>query len=406
MPSSRPPAARPTSTTSSRASSTGYDTVVGERGYRLSGGEKQRIAIARVLLKDPPVLLLDEATSALDTVSERVVQEALDAAARGRTTLSIAHRLSTVIAADVIHVVEAGRIVESGTHASLSRRAASTPSSRPSSSRRREILEAEECRAAGRPPRPPGRHRSGRSGGPASTSVLASGRGRRRDGLARGLRPVVRPGVTTGGLRRRRVAAGRGKLAARRTRDPELAGELAERAAVGVVGVVARESDERRQVHREDEPHAGRRGRGVAGGIQHRDAARQRVEVVAQHRQLALVLRDRRAVGALAPLDDDVGDDVERPRTRVHLLRDDLVLVRLADGEPQAGALPQLGAAHLRPRDDVARCLGVLVERRAEPRRGRWRPRPTAARCRRRSRRRCRGAAARTRRARSRCRWP
>ncbi|MGW9588278.1 ABC transporter ATP-binding protein [Microbacterium sp. NPDC055455] len=97
----------------------GYDTVVGERGYRLSGGEKQRIAIARVLLKDPPVLLLDEATSALDTVSERVVQEALDAAARGRTTLSIAHRLSTVIDADVIHVVEAGRIVESGTHGSL-----------------------------------------------------------------------------------------------------------------------------------------------------------------------------------------------------------------------------------------------------------------------------------------------
>lgn len=97
----------------------GYDTIVGERGYRLSGGEKQRIAIARVLLKDPPVLLLDEATSALDTVSERVVQEALDAAARGRTTLSIAHRLSTVIGADVIHVVDAGRIVESGTHTEL-----------------------------------------------------------------------------------------------------------------------------------------------------------------------------------------------------------------------------------------------------------------------------------------------
>ncbi len=97
----------------------GYDTIVGERGYRLSGGEKQRIAIARVLLKDPPVLLLDEATSALDTVSERIVQEALDAAARGRTTLTIAHRLSTVIGADVIHVVEAGRIVESGTHAEL-----------------------------------------------------------------------------------------------------------------------------------------------------------------------------------------------------------------------------------------------------------------------------------------------
>ncbi|MEQ6898859.1 ABC transporter ATP-binding protein [Microbacterium sp. KR10-403] len=97
----------------------GYDTIVGERGYRLSGGEKQRIAIARVLLKDPPVLLLDEATSALDTVSERIVQEALEAAARGRTTLSIAHRLSTVIGADVIHVVDAGRIVESGTHSEL-----------------------------------------------------------------------------------------------------------------------------------------------------------------------------------------------------------------------------------------------------------------------------------------------
>ena len=93
----------------------GYDTVVGERGYRLSGGEKQRIAIARVLLKDPPVLLLDEATSALDTVSERVVQAALDHAAEGRTTLVVAHRLSTVVAADVIHVVDGGRIVESGT---------------------------------------------------------------------------------------------------------------------------------------------------------------------------------------------------------------------------------------------------------------------------------------------------
>jgi ATP-binding cassette subfamily B protein len=97
----------------------GYDTIVGERGYRLSGGEKQRIAIARVLLKDPPVLLLDEATSALDTVSERLVQTALDAAARGRTTITVAHRLSTVIGADVIHVLDGGRIVESGTHAQL-----------------------------------------------------------------------------------------------------------------------------------------------------------------------------------------------------------------------------------------------------------------------------------------------
>nr|WP_157415527.1 ABC transporter ATP-binding protein [Agromyces allii] len=97
----------------------GYETTVGERGYRLSGGEKQRIAIARVLLKDPPVLVLDEATSALDTISERVVQQALDDAAKGRTTIAIAHRLSTVISADVIFVVVAGRIVERGTHAEL-----------------------------------------------------------------------------------------------------------------------------------------------------------------------------------------------------------------------------------------------------------------------------------------------
>ncbi|HEV7950362.1 MAG TPA: ABC transporter ATP-binding protein [Glaciihabitans sp.] len=97
----------------------GYNTIVGERGYRLSGGEKQRIAIARVLLKDPAVLILDEATSALDSVSERIVQSALDTASHGRTTIAIAHRLSTVINADVIFVVDAGEVVEHGDHHQL-----------------------------------------------------------------------------------------------------------------------------------------------------------------------------------------------------------------------------------------------------------------------------------------------
>ncbi|HEX7590993.1 MAG TPA: ABC transporter ATP-binding protein [Candidatus Limnocylindrales bacterium] len=97
----------------------GYDTLVGERGYKLSGGEKQRIAIARVLLKDPRVLILDEATSALDTVSERLIQQALEGLEAGRTTIAIAHRLSTILRADLILVYDRGHIVERGTHAEL-----------------------------------------------------------------------------------------------------------------------------------------------------------------------------------------------------------------------------------------------------------------------------------------------
>ncbi|MFB7863134.1 ABC transporter ATP-binding protein [Streptomyces sp. NPDC056069] len=97
----------------------GYDTLVGERGYRFSGGEKQRLAIARTILRDPPVLILDEATSALDVRTEHAVQQAIDALSAGRTTLTIAHRLSTVRDADQIVVLEAGRIAERGTHEEL-----------------------------------------------------------------------------------------------------------------------------------------------------------------------------------------------------------------------------------------------------------------------------------------------
>jgi ATP-binding cassette subfamily B protein len=100
----------------------GYETVVGERGYKLSGGERQRIAIARVILKDAPVVILDEATSALDTTAERQIQAALEPLVAGRTTIAIAHRLSTVLRADQILVVAEGRVVERGTHGELYRK--------------------------------------------------------------------------------------------------------------------------------------------------------------------------------------------------------------------------------------------------------------------------------------------
>jgi len=97
----------------------GYETLVGEHGVKLSGGQRQRLSIARAMLKNAPILLLDEATSALDTESERQVQDALEKLMTGRTTIVVAHRLSTVVEADLIHVIDRGRVAETGKHSEL-----------------------------------------------------------------------------------------------------------------------------------------------------------------------------------------------------------------------------------------------------------------------------------------------
>ena len=137
----------------------GYDTMVGERGYRFSGGEKQRLAIARAVLRNPPVLVLDEATSALDTQTEQAVQQAIDAASAGRTTITIAHRLSTIRDADEIIVLDHGEIAERGTPRRAARprrplRRAGQPRRRPGRGRRLTARPSPALALAGlRPPR-------------------------------------------------------------------------------------------------------------------------------------------------------------------------------------------------------------------------------------------------------------
>ena len=133
--------------------------MVGERGLKLSGGEKQRVAIARTLLKNPPILVLDEATSALDSRTEQAIQATLDAVARSRTTIIIAHRLSTIVDADQIVVLDEGRVAERGTHASCSSAAGSTPScgiARRPSARWKKRRKPPSAASTRRSPRPNG----------------------------------------------------------------------------------------------------------------------------------------------------------------------------------------------------------------------------------------------------------
>ena len=155
----------------------GYDAMVGERGLKLSGGEKQRVAIARTILKAPPILILDEATSALDSHTEQEIQAALDLVSKGRTTIVIAHRLSTIITADEIIVLKDGQIVERGKHADLLRQRGLYASMW---DRQREASEAEE--------RLQNRARSRRDGGGGQAQDAGSGRRRigSRNGALRG----------------------------------------------------------------------------------------------------------------------------------------------------------------------------------------------------------------------------